>query len=189
MDAMADPPFSPPGGIPRPQSTVDAITLQRLVDAAQQTNILLGQIERDIGRLTGNIGANYAEGNWAPGLAFGGSVVGITYSTQSGSYEVTGRNVACRFSIVLTNKGSASGQATIGGLPATSNVALSNNGSGGIVVVYGNMSGLSGTPVLSVSAGSSRVALLTGGATGTAALTDANFSNVSTLSGSFSFTI
>lgn len=186
---MADPPFSPPGGIPRPQSTVDAITLQRLVDAAQQTNILLGQIERDIGRLTGNIGANYAEGTWTPGLTFGGASAGIAYSTQSGTYEVTGRNVSCRFALVLTSKGSASGQAVIGGLPATSNVTLSDDGSGGVVVVYGNMSGLSGTPVLHVGAGSSRAALLNQGATGTAALTDANFSNVSSLSGTFSFII
>ena len=59
-------------------------------------------------------------GTWTPVLAFGGASTGITYSTQVGSYTRVGRIVLAELTIMLTSKGSASGNATIAGLPFAS---------------------------------------------------------------------
>jgi hypothetical protein len=68
---------------------------------------------------TGNTVALNADGTFTPALNFGGAATGITYSTQSGDYSRTGNRVTVWINIVLTNKGSATGSATITGLPFT----------------------------------------------------------------------
>lgn len=62
---------------------------------------------------------DYEEGDWTPGLSFGGASTGITYSAVSNvaSYTKSGRFVACSGLLLLTNKGSATGTARITGLP------------------------------------------------------------------------
>lgn len=62
---------------------------------------------------------DYEEGDWTPVLSFGGSVVGITYSLQLGSYVKIGRFVMLNGIVVLTNKGAAVGNALFTGLPFT----------------------------------------------------------------------
>lgn len=86
-----------------------------------------------------NVLADYDEtGSFTPGIAFGGGTTGLTYSTQTGTYSRIGTLVWIVTNIVLTNKGSSTGAATITGLPiaATSfsaltcywgNVSLSTN--------------------------------------------------------------
>jgi len=54
---------------------------------------------------------------WIPQLQFGGSGSGITYTTQSAFYSKVGNLVFINVNIVLSNKGSATGTATILGLP------------------------------------------------------------------------
>lgn len=61
----------------------------------------------------------YEEGTFTPVLKFGGATTGITYGTQTGRYTRIGRMVHISVSIVLSSKGSASGVATITGLPFT----------------------------------------------------------------------
>lgn len=61
----------------------------------------------------------YEEGTFTPVLKFGGATTGITYGAQVGRYTRIGRMVHITVSIVLTSKGSASGVATITGLPFT----------------------------------------------------------------------
>lgn len=56
---------------------------------------------------------------WTPVLAFGGASVGITYATQQGLYSRIGPIVYFSLQIVLTSKGSSTGNATITGLPLT----------------------------------------------------------------------
>jgi hypothetical protein len=56
---------------------------------------------------------------WNPALAFGGVSTGITYSVQTSSYIKIGRIVFCTLNIALSSKGSATGVATITGLPFT----------------------------------------------------------------------
>lgn len=57
--------------------------------------------------------ANYALGTWIPTLSFAGASVGITYSTQIGNYTQIGNIVYYYFNVVLTNKGSSTGEARI----------------------------------------------------------------------------
>jgi hypothetical protein len=61
----------------------------------------------------------YATGTFTPVLTFGGASVGITYSTQSGTYVKIGNAVIYTVAIVLTNKGTSTGNANIIGLPVT----------------------------------------------------------------------
>ena len=74
---------------------------------------------------------DYEEGTWTPTLNFGGATTGITYSAQAGAYTKIGRNVFIDFGFTLSSKGSATGSATISGLPfsivtaAAANVDLS----------------------------------------------------------------
>lgn len=56
-------------------------------------------------------------GTWTPVLEFGGATTGITYSRQDGIFIKHGRLVKVVGEIVLTSKGSASGNASISGLP------------------------------------------------------------------------
>ena len=61
---------------------------------------------------------DYEEGVFTPSLEFGGATTGITYSSmRGGSYVKIGRQVTVNFGFTLTSKGSASGDATIAGLP------------------------------------------------------------------------
>lgn len=59
----------------------------------------------------------YEEGTWTPDLKFGGASTGITYASRSGTYTRMGRVVIARASISLSSNGSASGGATVSGLP------------------------------------------------------------------------
>lgn len=58
-------------------------------------------------------------GSFTPAIAFGGGVTGITYSHQVGRYELVGNVVHWHASILLSNKGSSTGNATIENLPFT----------------------------------------------------------------------
>lgn len=59
----------------------------------------------------------YEEGPWTPQLRFNLASVGMTFGTQTGWFTRQGNMVDARMRIVLTNKGSSSGTATIAGLP------------------------------------------------------------------------
>jgi hypothetical protein len=63
---------------------------------------------------------DYEEGTFTPIIAFGGGTTGITYSTQSGRYVKIGKCVTIVIALLLTNKGSSTGTATLTGLPFTS---------------------------------------------------------------------
>ena len=57
---------------------------------------------------------------FTPVLNFGGATTGITYTIQLGRYSQAGNIVTFSIEILLSNKGSATGSATITGLPVTS---------------------------------------------------------------------
>ena len=76
-----------------------------------------------------NLLDDYEEGTWTPVLQFGGGTTGIAYGTQDGVYTKIGRTVHFSFRIILTSKGSSTGQATITGLPFTSANISGNYGS------------------------------------------------------------
>jgi hypothetical protein len=70
---------------------------------------------------------------WTPVLNFGGATTGITYSVQTGTYWRLGNgDIVVYFSITLSSVGSATGAATITGLPVAANPTYS----GGCNIVY-----------------------------------------------------
>jgi hypothetical protein len=60
---------------------------------------------------------DYEEGVWTFGISFDDAAVGITTSVSSGTYTKIGRQVTVNGFLVLTSKGSSTGQAKITGLP------------------------------------------------------------------------
>jgi hypothetical protein len=124
---------------------------------------------------------------WTPTLNFGGATTGITYSAQLGRYTKIGKMVECEFKIILTSKGSATGNATISGLPYTSGNTAGASG-GCICHYYQNMASLTAAPVMFVQEGATTVNVQNQGTGGTTNLTDANFTNTSTLYGRIRYT-
>jgi hypothetical protein len=70
--------------------------------------------------MTSELLDDYEEGTWTPTISFGGASVGVTYDAQVGRYTKVGRVVTIQVAVALSNKGSSTGNATIGGLPFTS---------------------------------------------------------------------
>ena len=62
---------------------------------------------------------DYEEGTWTIGVSFGGASVGVTTSSNTGTYTKIGRQVTVNGYLALTNKGSSTGAAKIKGLPFT----------------------------------------------------------------------
>ena len=127
------------------------------------------------------IAAFAPSGFWTPTLSFGGGSTGVTYSQQTGEYQVCGKVVFCGWTINLTSKGSSTGAAAIGGLPLVSWGAQV----GGAVVGYDlNMVNLPGPILGVVSAGAKTLLLFSQAAANITALADTNFTNTSLLIGS-----
>jgi hypothetical protein len=65
---------------------------------------------------------DYEEGTFVPTVTFGGASVGVTYNTTytSATYTKIGNRVCVSGYILLSNKGSSTGEASIGNLPFTS---------------------------------------------------------------------
>jgi len=71
---------------------------------------------------------DYEEGTWTPTIAFGGNSVGVTYNAGTAArYTKIGRFVLLNGYLLLTNKGSSTGIATISNLP----FAIANSGENG----------------------------------------------------------
>lgn len=116
---------------------------------------------------------------FTPVLAFGGSSTGITYGTQTGYSITDGNLVICWIYLVLTSKGSATGAATITGLPFT--VGTDSIAAGGFVEYALNFLGLTSVPTVLSAGGGTVASLYQWGATGVAALTDAVFTNTTNI--------
>jgi hypothetical protein len=67
-----------------------------------------------------NVLDDYEEGTWTVILQFGGANVGITYTTQTGTYTKMGNRVLIDSIFTLSSKGSSTGSALATGLPFTS---------------------------------------------------------------------
>jgi hypothetical protein len=61
----------------------------------------------------------YSTGTWTPGISFGGASVGVTYTLQSGSYQIFGNAVLLSGTFTLSSKGSSTGTINITGFPFT----------------------------------------------------------------------
>lgn len=67
--------------------------------------------------------ANSGGVTWTPELRFGGATTGITYTTRVGRYTRFGNTVIAHCYVILSSKGSATGNVTIAGLPTSSNTS------------------------------------------------------------------
>ena len=118
---------------------------------------------------------DYEEGSWTPVLRFGGATTGITYSQQNGSYIKVGKNVFITLYILLSSKGSATGIASITGLPFSNAFSPAVVGCCGFDVNY-NLVANSGVYSLT-DAGSAQVLLRTHGASNYSDISNSNFNN------------
>jgi hypothetical protein len=123
----------------------------------------------------------YEEGNWTPVLRFGGASVGVTGSL-TGTWTRAGRVVTLTGLLILSNKGSSTGSASITGFPYSV-------GSGGVgAIYYDGMFGLTLTSQI-ISGYLTSMNLLQMSTTGYASLTDVNFTNGSVISFSVVYTV
>ena len=120
---------------------------------------------------------DYEEGTWTPTVYFGGATVGVTYTTQSGTYTKIGNVVRITANIVLSSKGSSTTYAEIRGIPFNGPSVLGNGAS--VVPYYGSMLGLTGTMTVDVYA--TQISLRIFGAVQPSAVQDTNFTNTSSL--------
>lgn len=119
----------------------------------------------------------YATGNWTPQLQFGGANVAMTVSSQAGRYVRIGPFVWCEGRIVLSNKGTSTGNATIAGLPFTPSVAYCDPAN-----VFWLSLAQSMTQVTGIVSGSSLALYsIAAAAISLTAMTDAHFGNGSQL--------
>jgi hypothetical protein len=126
--------------------------------------------------------------NWTPTVSFGGASVGVTYSTQSGIAFKVGRMVFFAFAVVLSSKGSSTGQMAIGGLPYTVNANWLGNNGGPLFAA--NVTFASGYLMVNFVLNTTRMGILNViSATGVTALTDTAFANNSTIASSMFYAV
>jgi hypothetical protein len=71
---------------------------------------------------------DYEEGNWTPGVTFGGGNTGVSSGASTGSYTKIGRMVYASALLLLSNKGTSTGNAQITGLPFSMGAGNKMNG-------------------------------------------------------------
>jgi len=138
---------------------------------------------------TGTGSGNQIWGGAAPctlGVAFGGASTGITYGSRACQYQIQGQRVSVQFSLGLSAVGSATGSATLTGLPIT---VGSTSGNGAISALAGlsGMSSLTSQPSAQGVSGGTTANLLMQGASGTTAMTNSNFTSSSALAGQLTY--
>jgi hypothetical protein len=120
---------------------------------------------------------DYEEGTWTPVIRFGGGTTGVTYSFQNGLYTKIGNLVFIRCTIVLSSKGSSTGNATVTGLPFTSK--NTTGGTGFALTFIDAMASITGQIINEVEANSTTSVCFQTSATTSPALTNSNFTNTS----------
>ena len=126
---------------------------------------------------TSELLADYEEGTWTPIITFGGGSTGVTYAFQAGLYTKIGRMVYYSLSLTLSNKGSSTGNAFIGGLPFTASNTTGINPDG----TTRSITGVTFTaPIYAATIGNTTTVGLLNNIAGTQAfLTNTSFSNSS----------
>ena len=133
------------------------------------------------GTMTSELLADYEEGTFTAGIAFGGAAVGITYdTTPTCTYTKIGRQVTVTGRVGLSSKGSSTGDATITGLPFTS--ANTGNAGYGANSIAMNLVTFANQYVLYTVPNSTSLSLYENTILGVqSSITDADFGNFSNL--------
>lgn len=139
------------------------------------------------GTVSGGLLDDFESGTFVPSLQFGGGETGITYSSRSGYYTKVGKLVTVHYHIVLTSKGTSTGNAGITGGPF---VSAFNAGGQGVSVIHAySMASLSSTPFANQGMNSNTLSLWDTVATGRDPLTDANFTNTTGIDCTLTFEV
>jgi hypothetical protein len=89
-----------------------------IVNGAERVRVTTNGLTFNGDTAAANALDDYEEGIWTPTISFGGASVGVTYAaSRAGQYTKIGRQVTATAYILLTNKGTSTGAASIGGLP------------------------------------------------------------------------
>ena len=122
---------------------------------------------------------DYEEGTWTIGLTFNGASVGITTNANTGRYTKIGRQVTVIGYLSLTSKGSSTGAANITGLPFASPNSLDSFSASCLRFYVVSYTGtIQGVQLIN----STKIELDNISEAGTVtSLTDANFSNTSSI--------
>jgi hypothetical protein len=120
---------------------------------------------------------DYEEGTWTPVIKFAGNNVGMTFSNQTGTYVKIGRQVIVWYAILLTAKGSSTGNAGVTGAP----FAASSYGHG-VLDLNSGMTAVPATGGYGIIAGS-EIYLRYNNTTGYADFNDTMFTNTSLIIG------
>ena len=168
------------------------------IGTRSNTDMIFLQNSAEIARITANgltfngdtAAANalddYEEGTWTMGVTFGGGSTGITYGSNLGTYTKIGRQVTVNGYLVLTNKGSSTGNAKLTGLPFTIPSGVQNYSSSSLffenITFLDNPSMIGGLNTTTIEF--YQILSTTGVIT---ALTNTNFSNSSGIIVSFTY--
>lgn len=122
-------------------------------------------------------------GPWVPELQFGGATTGISYTARDGHYYQIGAVVVVTGTIELSSKGTATGDATLGGLPeaAADNLAGTGIEGGGIAQVAQNLTGVNGGISMTVEGSELHLYEDDGAGGGSTQLTDSTFTDTTIL--------
>jgi hypothetical protein len=117
--------------------------------------------------------------SWTPAISFGGLSVGVTYTTQTGTYVVCGKLVVFAGYVLLSSKGVSVGSSKLTGLPVTS--SSSANSPATFTILFTNLSGFGvqtcGTITNSVTAAD----LVDNNGGGTVTIDDTDFTNTTSM--------
>jgi hypothetical protein len=124
---------------------------------------------------------------WTPVLKFGGSSSGIIQTTTFGRYSIINKKVTANFIIALSNKGTATGTATIDGLP----FVITNSLSGFTPIEMSGFNGLTSIPILQTynNGPNAAIRFQQYASTGFSDVTNTNFTNTVIISGSVDYLI
>lgn len=167
--------------------TIPSVTVQGVAINGAETFTFadLYTVGATIARLRFDVVSNSATpsrpfaGSFTPVITFGGGSTGIAYSARNGRYTREGNVVTAWIVITLSSKGSSTGNLAISGLfyPSASPIT-----SAGSAVLLGTTAGsLDFGAQCFVDAGASEVWVYKGGSTGHVRMTDADFTNASSL--------
>ena len=122
-----------------------------------------------------DIGSIGDVGSWTPTITFGGGSTGLTYSARAGRYIKIGKMIFASAYISLSNKGSSTGTAKIGGFPVAHAATIGSIGS----IIWYQMASNFVHMSVAVDAGltTSTIVGHTAASASYAALTHADFAN------------
>ena len=171
--------------------SVDNLTAGKAVSALSMTlsngDLVIGTSGKgvDFTAAGGTILTQYQTGTIAAaslGMSFGGGTTGITYSARSGSYTQIGRVVIGQITIILSAKGSSTGTARITGLP----VAVAANYAVNVAFIGSLAAAV--TPIFRTEGGSTtNIVCAKSSGTGTASMTDTDFTNTTEVRVTFTY--